>query len=334
MGHDHIAGFWTWFEKNSTRLQGDASCADEVTHRLRTVDPELCWEIGRSDHGAWDFAIRTEDPATRWRAFVVVEAAPSLPDWSIMPFRTSGDVDADLEWGDGTKWSSSDFTASVSPVRDGPFLDLVLAHPGFKRVRDEDRAGPGFTMLDAALGEELMHDAIDGVEFVAGPPQAIPLLKLRAGVQAAIKDLRTRAPRGKKDAWLAATAGKSKRPLSFILAEALDLRKVGQYPWLLELKVRVKSADRRGLPGTDELKRLQDIEVPLEKTLRSDRPMIFWGSCTGEGRRHYFFYSPGPVTGLQEHARSAMKSLGLSGSVELRHDARWAEWRGLIRQRG
>lgn len=325
-----IAEFWNWFASNADRLRkGGESNAAEFGKRLASLDPDLCWEMGGAKDEPWDLSIRSEDAEHRAMAFRVVEAAPALRDWLVSPFRQPGSTDMRLEWQDGTIWDLEEFTANLSAANDGPFLNLALHHPKFGRMKEEDRVGPGFTALDTALGEELMEDAVDDARFKSGKPGAIPLGSLRETVRARLAELRAEANAG-DDQWVLLEAREKGKPLIVSVAEHLDLRRVGHLPWLVEVSVKVRRPNAKGMPEGPEFDRIRDLDVPISKALRADRPVLFWGTETGRGRRIFRFFAPGPVTGLAETARLALAKEEVEGEVSVRWDARWNAWRAFL----
>src|SRR5688500_16325021 len=84
--------FWSWFTANAARFGDDESAQepllDELTAALNRVEPGLTFEIGFGHAAPRELVISADGRLELFAAVVaLVSAAPSVPGWTVAPFR-------------------------------------------------------------------------------------------------------------------------------------------------------------------------------------------------------------------------------------------------------
>jgi hypothetical protein len=159
--------FWTWFEKNESRMfdfegNQDRNVSD-LLRELHRINESLTFEIGSERRGTREFIISADGNR---RAFPYVirlaEAAPPLPRWRVVKFRPRRTDPCLIGIGD-QQFSSDDVLVSLEleGVRIGVSLYL-----GDKDHFDEQIVGRiGFLLLDYTLGEYDVESLVGTVSF-------------------------------------------------------------------------------------------------------------------------------------------------------------------------
>ena len=322
-----LKNFWTWFQARAGKIKDDPrSHADEISEMLDRLHRGLAWEMGSPDGRTWDFIIRTEAADLRFLTHEIVAGAPPMPGWNFLSWRPPApSTDWKIAVGEGEAFSLGDCTAEIAPDAEFPFLHLVLACPAFQgKPTDRDRYG-GYLALDALLGEKLVEDALDSIEFRTGPPGPVAADAMRKEVARGLEEARSR-PLKMPSTWMLLRAEREGRPAFVNLSENPGWDRVGSLPWLVEVRVAVKESNEQGLPGRDELARLQALEDRLEPEVKARTPGVLWGAVTHDGRRTSGFYVAEP-SGLRESLAAVVAGEGFEAEVVVEYDARWRTYR-------
>jgi hypothetical protein len=159
--------FWLWFQKHSDRLlrfEVDRERVfDELAGALHRVDKGLMFEFGPVRNGRREFVvsadgIREHFPAVRR----LVEAAPSLQEWTITPFRPPASLDLVVEYG-GVSLGPDDVWFLAQPDRDR--VGLTLFVKGLTEENSRTLGSAGFILLDNALGEYAVETHVGFIEW-------------------------------------------------------------------------------------------------------------------------------------------------------------------------
>lgn len=187
------ARFWSWFQKNSTRVaqfeKDQERILDELQTELLRVHEGLTFEIGPAVDGTRQLAVSADGIRERFPAVrKLVAAAPALPGWRVVAFRqrkpSSHSVKmGSLSLGIEDVW----FKARTSP---GQPVAVNLFVRGYVPGERQRFASVVYLMLDDALGEEDVETKVGGIDFAPLPDEPAaeglrPLRELAAVVDAA-----------------------------------------------------------------------------------------------------------------------------------------------------
>jgi len=163
--------FWQWFEKNSAKLmkfESDRDATfDELTDQLRQVHPDLTFEFGPIINGKREFVVSADGIRDAFPAVKsLVDAAPSLEEWIIIPFRPPKGTEFIIQIGDYSL-GAEDIWFSYEP--DGDRIGLILYIKGLSVENEDVAAQASFILLDGALGEYAVEEKIGFIERIALP---------------------------------------------------------------------------------------------------------------------------------------------------------------------
>ncbi len=158
--------FWEWFGRNSDDLAAVTDCrervCDSLAAQMRKIDKNLTFAFGPAVDGRREFivsadGIRAAIPAVK----KLVEAAPSLPGWSIIAFRPPGDLGSvslgGRELGPDDIWFSSQESDGL--------VHLALYIRDLSRETFRPLAQGAFILLDHCLGEYAVMTRVGGIDF-------------------------------------------------------------------------------------------------------------------------------------------------------------------------
>jgi hypothetical protein len=159
--------FWQWFNENSTRLfrfeSDQEKVFKELGHALSRVEAGLTFEFGPVQDGRREFIVSADGIRDRFPAVRrLVEAAPAMKEWTVIPFRPPKSLEMTIEFG-AHKLGPEDvwFTAEQDEDRTG----LTLFIRGLTENNQKELGGAGFIMLDNALGEYAVETQIGFIEW-------------------------------------------------------------------------------------------------------------------------------------------------------------------------
>ncbi len=147
--------FWSWFSENSDRLFHFESDQEAVFSELRAalarVHQGLTFEFGPIDNGRRQFIVSADGIRERFPAVRrLVESAPEMPAWEVIPFRPPKDLDFVVEIGP-YRLGVNDLWFLEKP--DGHRTGLHLYIRGLNNENEEALSAAAFILLDNALGE-------------------------------------------------------------------------------------------------------------------------------------------------------------------------------------
>ncbi len=159
--------FWDWFQKNSDQLFhldiDQPGLLDELSAQLNRVYKGLTFELGPVEGGKREFIISADGIRERFPAVRrLVDAAPALPDWTIVAFRPPKDLDLVVQVG-AYRLGADDVWFASLPDRDHVGLALYLR--GFTKQNEPVLAQAAFILLDSALGEYDVETRVGKIEL-------------------------------------------------------------------------------------------------------------------------------------------------------------------------
>ena len=331
MNTTEIARFWKWFHQRASSLSSDpGKYGDEISEMIERLHTGLAWEMGGPNaDGKLDFVVRCQNPKARSFCEEIVSRAPDLPGWIFSAWRPAHNTAGfQIRIADGRTYTADLFTADIAEVSHWPLLDLVLVSPEFRKDPTPQDRHAGYLVLDAALGEKMVEDALDDIQIRSGPPGKFRVSELREVVYRELALARTRSTSG-TDRWISVEGERSGKPMLISLAETLGADRLANYPWLLVLSLPMWNPGENGLPTGEELDRLQVIGDRLIQELTDNAAGLFWGAWSHDGWRKCAFYMRTSID-LVDRARSITDQFGERPEIEVKYDSRWRAYRGFL----
>jgi Family of unknown function (DUF695) len=298
---DPIEAFWNWWETAKGPVAdaieacklADFSAA--ISERVHAIDPALAWELGPGVKSSHHLCVTSEGngrlriTAERW-----LSRAPS-PDaiWEYYPARqpSRGDPKLTLKLADvELEYKDARYGLAVDEAR--RVVHVVVFHPKFRDLADEQRATATMLMLDDALGE-------DGVERWLGNLRNTDVSdeagETRSALIGAVDGL-ARAPNEDSFALCEATGEDGMVNLSLVNFAIKRLDHL-----LMESHIAVTIAypgNDRGFYSDNVGEDLNAMEDALLAALGNDA--VYIGHETGRGRRviHLHVATSGPAQRL------------------------------------
>jgi len=159
--------FWDWFRANSDRLFALEDDRERVFADLRKalhkVDGGLTFEFTCVADGSRQFCVsadgvREQFPVVRQ----LVAAAPVMAQWDIVAFRQPSDPTCSITFGD-QELSPDDLWFVLKPDEGIVHIDFYVR--GLSDENSDLMTGAVFVLLDNALGEELVGEAVGEIDF-------------------------------------------------------------------------------------------------------------------------------------------------------------------------
>ena len=140
---------------------------DELADQMRQVHPDLTFEFGPVIDGKREFVVSADGIRAAFPAVKnLVDAAPSLEEWIIIPFRPPKGTGFIIKIGDYSL-GAEDVWFSCEP--DGDRIGLILYIKGLSAENEDAAARASFILLDSALGEYAVEEKIGFIEIIALP---------------------------------------------------------------------------------------------------------------------------------------------------------------------
>jgi hypothetical protein len=173
--------FWRWFQQKADGFtenwEDAASHARSISTALARVNPGLKAVIGRHADGACEIEISADGMRELFPAVAdLVAAAPAIPNWKVVAFRSRMDIDGlSIQYG-GVSVESRDiwFLAEINAATQ--VLDICYFVRGMEQD-DRRRRGATIILVDHAIGEYDAVMRIGRITFAPLPehPEAIDL---------------------------------------------------------------------------------------------------------------------------------------------------------------
>lgn len=294
--------FWEWWTAEGAQqvaaAHSDGRLDDVVaalTPRVRAVHPDLVWEIAAGRTAALLLVLTADgDPHRRRFARRWLRRAPAADEtWEYADLRPAVDdvMTSSLHIG-GAELAAAD--TQVGWVRRRNHLDVVVHHPAFPELSDEQRSRAAARLLDQALGEydaTLWLGRIQPSVAPVGSADRGSLLDLRGAVTALSDELTDsdggptwvlmsgETPQGKVTAV-------ARVPLDPIVAPHLDDH--------LALSVGIADIDHTGFPSETGLQQLGVLEDAILANLGEAGLLV--AHETTRGKRTFHFYIDSTTT--------------------------------------
>ncbi len=323
---DPIDAFWAWWPEGSLALaqaydrseRPSDELIEAISEHVRAMHDGLSWETGPGRASEHHFALSAEGDAElrvltqRW-----LSRAPNpSKSWEYYAARRASGADArrTLKMG-GRAFDYADFRVQATPDTTHAVIDVVVFHPLFADMDEDERIQPAFLFLDDVLGEDTVSSWLGTVDMTSESSAANDTV---GALVEAVRMLRD----GWSDEAVSLIEGqRDERPLIALMRLGLKRLDHLLHDHHLELVLAIRELTEAGFPSADEGDELNDFEDGLVEELG---PRAVWiGHETCQGKRSIHFHadsSPGVqqavLTYCQAHAHWETE-------LSVRHDPGW-----------
>jgi hypothetical protein len=304
---DPIVDFWMWWPSVRPRLtagleagDGGMPLVDEISARVKAINPKLDWELGKGSVASHDFTLSpVGDSALRATAARWLALAPPPDDtWEFHDARQPNPAfeHARLQIADA-ELALGDLRFGVTTHEHA--VNVVVHHPAFVTLPEQVRTQIAFLSLDWALGE---HD----VEVWVGTDTADTGAPLDPST---VDELRTTvstvAAHHEPPQWVL-LSGQAPDGHPVVASAQVPLRAARWPRFDTHVALALPFADRgNGLPTDEALDALRAFEDSLVPTLGGDGDLL--AHETGKGVRTLHYYVDG-ATDLPVYLADAASS--------------------------
>ncbi|MGJ3507502.1 DUF695 domain-containing protein [Enemella sp. A6] len=263
--NDPIAAFWQWWSSASAEIDAAATRRDTdrvvelLGTQVRALHPELVWEMGPYDQSRHQLIVSAGgDPELRPLARRWLRAAPPADEaWTFFDMRQPSPLNMVLELGDVTMTFAD---VRVHTARTETGLDVVVYHPVFGEVSEEQRVQLMFMALDAALGEKATELWLDRVETsVTDPEGSAPLGELPSIVDAVEAESMPNGEMG----WTMLEGDSPDGPILVRCLQRLSPVQALDFDQHVSVVVRFSDVTAEGWPGPRSMEALARFENDL-----------------------------------------------------------------------
>lgn len=293
---DPIDAFWQWWERASVRLaagydrgeQPNEAFVEEISERVHAMDEGLAWETGRGQKSAHHFALSSEGDAAlrvttqRWLA----RAPKPSESWEYYAARQGSGADAQRTLTiNGRQFDYADFRVGMEVDESHAVVHVVVYHPTFAEMSEEERGTPLFLFLDDVLGEDAVTSWIGGVDNAAELPEG-------AGTAGELAEAVRKIRADWDDQAVALLEGKrDESPLLALMRLKLKRLDYLLHDHHVQLTLKLRQPREDGLCFGDENEELGTFEDGLLAELG---PRAVWiGHETVDGERVIHFHADG-----------------------------------------
>jgi hypothetical protein len=269
-----IARFWAWWQSEGAQqtatsieqLDPDRQ-VDLLSRQVTAIHSGLAWELGPGTESAHVLVVSAQgDPARRAIARRWRQAAPAADaQWSYSDFRAAaadpGGVVLTIEQ---TRLDVGSATAWARVV--GTHFDVIVYHPAFTGLFDEQRTLAAFLLLESVLGEAALETWVGSATATAEEPlDPVPL----TGLRAVVGELESRFTDGQGEPSWIVMEGISRDGDPVLASAQVPLRssRAPQLDTYVEISVPFSNSTAVGLPAGGSLTALRDFEDHLNGRL-------------------------------------------------------------------
>ena len=173
-----IERFWDWFSVNEGRLRtmrvpSREDLLDEILKNLQLIDERLYFEISEPFDGINDFVITAEGKRELFPLVdCIIAMAPKLNRWTFTALKPASGFEFSTQYGETTLKPSELWFLPLSSREDGSQSAKIGLRIGIPKLEEKDAKEAlcaAFVLLDTAIGEREMANAVGHVEVVSLP---------------------------------------------------------------------------------------------------------------------------------------------------------------------
>ena len=160
---DKIKDFWNWFEENNYAFLFTSEVEDDVKEKmlddfineLHKYNERLFFQVGGMPGKDQELIITAEGDADQFESVEkLIERAPTIKNWTFIPFIQPTDDDNTIKYGN-TKITRSDLWFIPLQSQSNPNdIGIKIGVPDYNSLDKKDSDNAIFKMLDTVLGEK------------------------------------------------------------------------------------------------------------------------------------------------------------------------------------
>lgn len=177
-----IDAFWKWFSSNCQTLEemlarGDTKgIADRMQHRIKSLFPQVGWEIGPGESKRYFLAITLNGDLRNIDVVQqIIERAPVIEDWEFYAGRPKRPWQKKLilhnPAGQAVELDIESWQYGLVGFQDNSFFDVSIFAPHLPKMDLAAKQQMLETVLQACLGEQVALQRLDKMEFVDSPSE-------------------------------------------------------------------------------------------------------------------------------------------------------------------
>ncbi|HEV2434616.1 MAG TPA: hypothetical protein VG077_01330 [Verrucomicrobiae bacterium] len=158
---NRVQDFWNWYAEVAPRFyqtieaKNCPSLATEVSAKVDEMLPGFAWVFGPGENGnGHSFTLTgAGNPHRQLLAAFWRSQAPVLPGWTFYPARQPGTIEGQKIQIQGMTFDPIEFWLVPEIDRENKKIDLIVWHPLFAKMEEQNRWTVLFLFLDEVLGE-------------------------------------------------------------------------------------------------------------------------------------------------------------------------------------
>jgi hypothetical protein len=331
------AQFWQWFRANGERLRtgmyGDdeavrEEASEELRHAVQAAEPGLILEIGQgADGGPHPLIVSADGKPEQVDAVKdFVAAAPTLPGWQVIAFRTRLEVGEHLEIAiQDERVGPDDIRFRVSEGDEG--LDLTLYVRGLTDANRQIRGLGASLLAEHAVGERDALTMLRSLEIEPLPARPAPELRPFHELPDVLDEAKARKypppgslPIDMDGDWLNMRGTINGSFASVLLNGGLaPVAGHPAYDRRLTVSIRFNESRDDGMPATEEeYAAVSELGDRLGEALQENQQSLLALTLMTQGRRDLVLYTSNAGAALLrlEELRTGIRSHRIKVAVE------------------
>jgi len=300
--------FWNWFEKNEKiffnavkqRRNIKKEFFDKLSLKLNELKDGFFYLTGMYNNDTVELVL-TADGAVKNIVFVeeLVNSAPKIEGWkftALKPALDSKDVNIEMA---GYKFNTENLGFYSNEHAEYPDeIDITIVHKDFNEENKPIITSGTFIFLDNYLGELDFVTTIDNLKVISkeeAQKELIPVEKLKAYLTWRQKEFIEKYEGVRRNtendnySILEAKLKNGNALIATINTGLLNWDSKASHPWILKVEIKYDGKNNNGMPDTETLKLLDEIESKIIEELKDFEGYLNIGRQTADSVREIYF---------------------------------------------
>jgi hypothetical protein len=300
--------FWNWFEKNEKiffnavkqRRNIEKDFFDKLSLKLNELKDGFFYLTGMYNADTVELVL-TADGAVKNIVFVeeLVDAAPKIEGWKFTALKPALDgKDVGIEMA-GYKFNTENLGFYSNEHGEYPDeIDITIVHKDFNEENKTTITSGTFIFLDNYLGELDFVTTIDNLKVISkeeAQKELIPVEKLKAYLTWRQKEFIEKYEGVRRNtendnySILEAKLKSGNALIATINTGLLNWDSKASHPWILKVEIKYDGKNNNGMPSTETLKLLDEIESKIVEELKDFEGYLNIGRQTADSVREIYF---------------------------------------------
>ena len=300
--------FWNWFEKNEKifftavkqRRNIEKEFFDKLSVKLNELKDGFFYLTGMYNDDTVELVL-TADGAVKNIVFVeeLVNSAPKIEGWkftALKPALDSKDVGIEMA---GYKFNTENLGFYSNEHAEYPDeIDITIVHKDFNEENKTIITSGTFIFLDNYLGELDFVTTIDNLKIISkeeAQKELIPVEKLKAYLTWRQKEFIEKYEGVRRNtendnySILEAKLKSGNALIATINTGLLNWASKASHPWILKVEIKYDGRNNNGMPDTETVKLLDEIESKIVEELKDFEGYLNIGRQTADSVREIYF---------------------------------------------